>query len=430
MGVAVLLAVSAGGCGYAWHGRGAHDTAPQARESSPGAGLALSGTQMIRVGLAQGVPEVSVSGRGPYVIKVYADTVSFRAMRGGETSRFSSSDTEGGTIRLAPAGTQPLVFDGTAYRGEIEIFASGPGSLSAVNVVDLESYLRGVLPGEIGSRPEEEIEAVKAQAVAARTYAVSSSGGRGEGGFDVFATVEDQVYRGADSDDPVCDRAVMETEGECLTYGGEPIHAYFHSTCGGRTEAREEVWELPGVPYLNEVWDTPHEDRFVDPFCADAPNFTWTERWSGDEIERLIAEQLPNTASTPVRGPIREVRDIDVTVRAPSGRVRWLQIETDAGTYRVFGDRVRWLLRRPDSGRILRSAWFDLEVGRRGGKVSEVVARGRGYGHGVGMCQHGAMEMARRGYSYAEILMHYYPGAALVRIPAAEGEPGGVSHSR
>jgi stage II sporulation protein D len=89
-----------------------------------------------------------------------------------------------------------------------------------------------------------------------------------------------------------------------------------------------------------------------------------------------------------------------------------LEVETGSGTYRVFGDRVRWLLRRPGGG-ILWSSWFELEVKRRGGRVTGVTAEGRGYGHGIGMCQHGALEMARQGYSYEEILRHYYTGVTL-----------------
>jgi stage II sporulation protein D len=371
---------------------------------------------MIRVGLAQGLSDAAVSGRGSYTVSQYAGSLREWTAAPGEVSRFSAREVDSGTVRISPEGAAPLVFDGTAYRGEIEIFRSDPGALTVVNVVDLESYVRGVLPGEIGSRPVDEIEAVKAQAVAARTYAVAASGSRSGGGFDVFATVEDQVYSGADAEDAICDRAVLETSGEFLSMNRRPIHAYFHSTCGGRTEAREEVWELPRLPYLTQVWDSPQEDRFTDPFCSEAPNFTWTERWSGEEVERLVRTQLMVTASTPVARPPSMVRDVRVTVRTPSGRVRWLEVETDAGTYRVFGDRVRWLLRRPGSGRILRSAWFDLEVRHGGGRITELTAKGRGYGHGVGMCQHGAMEMAREGYNYTQILDHYYPGTTLARL--------------
>ncbi len=382
----------------------------------------------IRVGLAHGVRDASVAAKGGFTVGLYSDSFrSWKAPAGavwrfgatgvGMTGSGAGADFRigAGTIRISPEAGGALVFEGVSYRGEIELFPSGRGSLTVVNVVNVESYLRGVVPREIGTRPESEIEAVKAQAVAARTYAIASGGKRAGGGFDVFATVDDQVYAGIDAEDAVCDRAILETAGVFMTHSGEPIHAYFHANCGGRSEARHEVWELPRVPYLTQVWDSRDEDQFNDAFCSGGAHFRWTETWDGDEIARLVREQLPNTASTPVGKPPGDVRDIRVTVRTPSGRVRWMEIETSTGTYRVFGDRVRWLLRRPGTDKILWSSWFELEVGASGGRVTSVTARGRGYGHGIGLCQHGAMEMARQGYRYDQILEHYYSGIKLER---------------
>jgi stage II sporulation protein D len=387
--------------------------------------------------LAHGVSDAAVSCSGEFTVGLYADSLeSWQAREGGRwlfgaagggitgSGPGGGFHMDAGTIRIRPEAAvtgeaRPLIFDGVAYRGEIELFPSGPGSLIVVNVVDVESYLRGVVPSEIGPRPESEIEAVKAQAVAARTYALASGGQRAAGGFDVYATVDDQVYTGVNGEDSVCDRAILATAGVFMSHSDEPIHAYFHANCGGRTEARHEVWELPRVPYLRQVWDSPEEDQFNDAFCSAGAHFRWTESWDGEEIARLVREQLPATASTPVRQPLGDVKDLRVTVRTPSGRVRWLEVETDAGTYRVFGDRVRWLLRRPGTGRILRSAWFELDVKKRGGHVTGLTAEGRGNGHGIGMCQHGAMEMARQGYRYDEILKHYYNG---IRLEKAYGE--------
>jgi len=372
----------------------------------------------IRVGLAHGIKTAEVSCRGGFTVGLYADSLESWEAEAGKTWRFGAAGEgvtgsgpgggfhmDAGTIRIRPETAGPLVFDGVAYRGEIELFSSGRGSLTVVNVVDVESYLRGVVPSEIGPRPESEIEAVKAQAVAARTYAIASGGRRAAGGFDVYATVDDQVYTGIDGEHAVCDRAIFETAGEFMSHSGKPIHAYFHANCGGRTEARHQVWELPSVPYLRSVWDSPEEDQFNDAFCSSGAHFRWSETWTGKEIADLVKKHLPGAASTPVR---------------PSGRVRWLEVETTEGTYRVFGDRVRWLLRLPGTDRILWSSWFELEVTTlRASRVARVEAKGRGYGHGIGMCQHGAMEMARQGYRYDEILKHYYTG---VRLERAYGE--------
>ena len=434
-GALLLSALAVGGCaGHWWEAQlpetvGAPAEGPSDRPVGPEPEdfhAAAERAPLLRVGLAHGVRSVAVSCGGPVVVSVFADSVGKWTSDGGEWSfstvaggidgrgpggRFSVGD---GTIRLAPEGPDALEFEGVLYRGEIEIFSGGPGSLAVANVIDVESYLRGVVPREIGPRPLSELEAVKAQAVAARTYALKSGGRRAGGSFDVLPTVEDQVYGGVAGENGVCDLAILTTAGTILEYDGVPIDAYFHANCGGRTEARQEVWELPPRPYLVSTWDTPGgSTRPGAAFCFHGPNFTWTESWSGDDIGALVREHLPSLASTPVRGPMGIVRDLRVTDRTQSGRVRWLEVATDAGTYRVFGDRVRWLLRRPGSGRILRSAWFDLELQYRGGRVARVDAEGRGYGHGIGMCQHGALEMAREGRTCMEILEHYYKGASL-----------------
>ncbi len=397
---------------------------------------AIPGGPLLRVGLSGTSSPAIVSCRGGFTVAVYSGEVErfespadteWRFVAGesgidGSASPGSFSIQEG-TIRATPEGQWPLEVDGTPYRGEIELFLAGAGKLSVVNVVDVESYLRGVVPIEIGSRPIEEIEAVKAQAVAARTYAIASGGSRAGGDFDVFETVMDQVYRGVAVEDEVSDRAIEETAGVVARYEGQPIRAFFHSSCGGRGEARHEVWEIEELPYLTSVWDTPGErSNRAEAYCRAGSHFDWEAEWSGGEIETFVKKHLPEVASTPIGGKIRRVKNLRVTERTSSGRVRWLEVETDVGTYRVFGDRVRWLLRRPGSGGVLWSAWFDLEVKSRGGKVTRAVARGKGYGHGVGLCQHGAMGMAREGHTFDEILMHYYPGAELARAYLVEEE--------
>ena len=444
-GALFLVAVVAGGCAGHWWDT--EDTPPTTQQpaleaAQPAQPLDFAETTveapLLRVGLAQGVRSATISCEGSMVVAVFADSLSrwptpqggswsFSATGGGVEGRGPSDgfSPREGTIRLSPDGPAVLEFEGALYRGEIEIFMAGDGTLSVANVIDVESYLRGVVPREIGPRPPEEIEAVMAQAIAARTYALKSGGRRAGGSFDVLPTVEDQVYGGVAAENGVCDRAILATAGVVLEHGGEPVDAYFHANCGGRTEARQEVWELPARPYLVSTWDTPGgSTRQGAAFCFHGSNFTWSESWSGAEFERVVREHLPAVASTPVRGSIESVRNVKVTHRAPSGRVRWLEVDTNAGKYRVFGDRVRWLLRRPGSGKILRSAWFELNVRYGGGKVAGVEASGRGYGHGIGMCQHGALEMAREGRTHEEILKHYYRGVEL------KGEYGGQGESR
>jgi len=311
-------------------------------------------------------------------------------------------------VRAADGGVVEL--RGVPYRGAVLVQTAGGRSLTFVNRVDLESYLLGVVPRELGQVDESAYEAIKAQAVAARTYAVRNMGRRTELGFDVYASTADQVYGGVQAERELVSRAVRETAGEVLTYGGRPIDAYYHSTCAGRTAAIDEVWNVNPVPYLVSVEDV--DPRTGEAYDRASSRFRWTERWSP---EQLVAT-LNRTLADSLRGRrIREIEDMDVISRTQSGRVRALRIETDAGTFTVGRDRVRWILVPPRGG-ILNSSKFDIRLERSGGEVVQIVAEGGGWGHGIGMCQVGAMGRARAGQDYHTILGAYYPGTRLERM--------------
>ncbi len=412
---AAVDSYSAGATSTQGNGDVSAETAPAASGDGP----------LMRVGLAEDRAEIRVSCAGLCSVVLYGETTRRVTAESAEWvfqvsgSGFQVSGPDvnvviGGTARIAPLSDDPVAIDGVTYRGEMEIFLSRDGGLSAVNIVGLESYLRGVVPREIGPRQLTDLEAVKAQAIAARTYALARGGGRSAGDYDLYATVSDQAYGGVSVEDPTADRAIRETAGAVLYYEDAPINAYFSSCCGGWTSAREDVWELPAEPYLVSQSDVPGGGRDLDgAFCGGSLNFTWEAEWSGSEILSLVQTRLRETASAPVLRTPSAVQDIRITQTSGRGRVKWLEVETPEGTWTVFADRVRWLLRRPGSDAILRSAWFDLDVEKRGGKVVRVKATGRGYGHGVGMCQNGALGMARRGFSHRQILEHYYPGTRL-----------------
>lgn len=324
-----------------------------------------------------------------------------------------------GPVTLLPSPGGTFTLGETPYGGALRL-VSGPKGLTAVNVVDLEEYLRGVVPWEIGWLPEAKIEALKAQAVAARTYALTRLGEGGEG-WDLVATESDQVYKGLTRTDPVVDRAIRETAGLVATYGEELLRTYYSSTCGGIRANLAEVWfDREGAPYLRGGGDGPggstHESRA---FCRGSPHFRWTESWSGEdaigEITRaLAAEQGVDPARV---GRLENVRIGEV---ARSGRVTSTIFEGEHAEITLAGDRVRWVLRRSGGG-ILRSTWFTLDVKRSGGRVVEIKAEGRGFGHGIGMCQWGAMGMAEEGRRFEEILRHYYPGARLRTVKTRPG---------
>jgi len=341
---------------------------------------------------------------------------------------------------LRPVDVDTRVSQGDfEYRGEFLVICAPIGAgLTLVNNVDLESYLKGVVPWEIGRHPEERLAALQAQAVAARTYTVSHWGARRSRGFDVFASVMDQVYKGAADEDPLCNRAVDSTAGLVLKDSGREIEAYYSACCGGVSSNIQEVWARAARPYLKKTDDGP--DQGGQAYCAESSYYHWRESWTIGQLEEILASKLPEyldwVAESPARakwtGPVFSPRDgssdshrpgklrnLEVLSRTTSGRVANLAVSTDAGVYHVRGDRTRWVM-QPASGNpfILRSAFFHLELERDGSQLVRVGARGRGYGHGIGLCQTGALARATQGQSYQEILGHYYAGAVLTKLAA------------
>ncbi|HEX2202531.1 MAG TPA: SpoIID/LytB domain-containing protein, partial [Longimicrobium sp.] len=355
---------------------------------------------------------------GPFTVRTQDGRTVARVAAGG-TARFTRSGAgaavETGAGRVQQGLALPLVVEpeevgtlsarGGRYRGALLVQPGARGGLTLVNRLDMESYLLGVVPREIGRFDADIYEAIKAQAVAARTYAVVYLGRRSAQGFDVYATVEDQVYGGVAAENERVTRAVGETAGEILTWRGEPITAYYHSTCAGHTAAVDEVWNSPPVPYLVAVRDL---DRNGEAYDKASSRFRWTERWTHAQLVGILNRTLADS----LRGRrITQVRGMEVVSRTPSGRVRAMHIDTDAGRFTVGRDRVRWIL-TPTRGGILNSSKFDVRTERGAGGL-EFVAEGGGWGHGIGMCQVGAMGRARAGQDYRTILEAYYPGTEI-----------------
>jgi stage II sporulation protein D len=307
-------------------------------------------------------------------------------------------------------GAEPVQINGLAYRGSVQVRSPRAGQLTVVNAVQMEDYLQGVVPREIGQLSPGMTEAAKAQAVAARTYSVARKDRRVGLGFNFYADERDQVYGGVRAENDEVNRAVRETAGQILVYRGNPIDAYYHSTCAGQTAAIEEVWNEPPRAYLTSVVDVnPQTGQAWDHTSS---RFRWTTRWTAAQIteilNRTLADSLP--AGRKTIGTLRDMRVLD---RTHSGRVQRMVIETSAGNFTVGRDRVRWILLTPE-GRILNSSKFDVRVGKNAsGAVTEVVAEGGGWGHGIGMCQVGARNRAVAGQDYRQILLTYYTGAEI-----------------
>lgn len=321
----------------------------------------------------------------------------------------------GDRVVLQASASATWEIAGDRFDGDLVLLREAGGGLALVNHLPVETYLRGVVPWEIGRPADDALEAVKAQAIAARTYTYAHLGQWADRGFDLYADTRDQVYRGLTGTAEITDRAVRETAHRVAVYRGELIRAYYSSTSGGHGASIADVWRREGADYLRGRRDADDRGRS---FCADSPHFRWTETWSARELGDAVRAALPAELERPLTAEqIGVVRNVEVMERDRSGRVRLLRITTDRDRFEVWGDRIRWVLRPPRSRfAMLRSTMFTLETIERDGVLVGLIARGGGFGHGVGLCQTGALGRARAGQDVDTILRAYYQGIDVVDV--------------
>ncbi len=282
------------------------------------------------------------------------------------------------------------------YHGNLRFFADG-GKLTVVNVLDIERYLVSVVGKELPRR--WHMECLKAQAIAARSYALyqMQTAGRGRA-FDVYDSQRSQVYGGAGAETAGAREAVEATRGVVLAYRGRIIEAFFHSTCGGHTVPVEEYWPkaepiapLGGVPCA---------------YCRWSPHYRWRVSVGLSDLVRRLRE-LGELSGLSGRITALEVGEDD---RTPDGRVRRVTVISGDGTKRAIPlSALKACLR--ERGKRLKSGRFDVSV-----SPGEIHLDGRGFGHGVGMCQYGAEGQARMGRRAEGILQFYYPESRLARV--------------
>lgn len=292
------------------------------------------------------------------------------------------------SVRMARVG-------GVRVAGRLSAFLH-EGEVVVVNDVPLERYVEGAIAGEMPLG--WAAEALRAQAVVSRTYALHQRDARRSDAWDVEAGTRSQVYVGLDAAEPAR-RAARETRCEVLTHAGAPILAAFHSASGGRTASAGEVWGRD-LAYLVSM-EVPGED--------DSPDTYWRAAISRPTLGRALGA---------LGHPIGDVTEASIEDRTPSGRVRWIRFRGERGEVRLSGRQLRWALGEST----LRSTLFELRPGAEG-----FVFVGSGRGHGVGMSQWGARSLAERGATYREILESFYPGARLGRWD--EGDTAAVQHS-
>ncbi len=292
---------------------------------------------------------------------------------------------------FAVAGDSVTLIGGSSYRGYIEFYPEG-GGFTAVNVVSLETYLCSVVPSEMPSG--WDTEALKAQAVAARTYTVNrlESGAGETAGYDLCDNAHCQMYTGTASEAASATAAVNETAGQVITYNGQLINAVYCSSAGGVTDDNINVWETD-TPYLKSVEEI-EGTEVVE----------WERRYTFSELTSLLAA---NNAS------IGGLVYVSVE-RSDNGRVCSMTFSGNQGTYTTENESVRTFFSGSADGSLM-SRVFDIsfEYDETGSEFTLVI-NGKGWGHGLGLSQYGAKSMAEAGYTYKEILTHYYTGVEIV----------------
>ena len=288
--------------------------------------------------------------------------------------------------RLSFSASSAVYVNNKPYRGLVELTVSDKGIL-VVNQLPLEEYLVGLINCEISSA--WPIEAVKAQAIIARTYAMNRKVARMTSPYHLESSVIDQVYEGCQIEDSRARRAVFETEGEVLTFGGAIIQAFYHSSCGGRTEASENVWGA-SLPYLKGV---------ECQYCLTSPAATaWEYKLSLKDLEERL-----RAAGYKLSG----LYDIKPGALNSRGRLKQVVLLASKGGGTISGEQFR----KAVGYGVIKSTRFTTKNVK-----NEISFSGSGNGHGVGLCQWGAKQRALDGFGCGEILSYYYPGTELKKL--------------
>jgi SpoIID/LytB domain protein len=406
------------------------------------------GESFIRIGLAEDRNLVSVKSGGAFKIRSEGPGIVYRGKAreqiwiawnsgspsgGGpdEPGRIDIQDADGRVVVRSgealtleyddPADTSIVAgvvsgFPGTnrTYRGKLEFRLFGNG-ITAINIVNIEEYLYGVIPSEMPANWPEE--ALKAQAVAARSYSLANLGQFAGKGFDLYGTPHSMAYHGVGAETTTTTRAVDDTRGLILKGGGEPLKAYFSANHGGYSEDSKTMWgydaymaAVPDILLPERVKRLPLDE--LDAWIHEVPfsfssvsqfHYSSSYRWEKWVAAAEIRRRLPDDPG--------EIKRVVSRGRGISGRVYKLEVEGEDKNVFVRGDDI-WAAMGA-----LRSSLFTIGYKfDEKGNVEYVIFRGAGHGHGIGLDQHGAAGMASAGYSAEEILRHYYPRGELVHM--------------
>lgn len=353
-------------------------------------------TPQIRVAIVQDADSIRLTGRNFYCFSPGApEEERTRFPKQGSIIHHTGAGfvMDGQFIQAAAlecvSGEGILTVNGIPSQGHLTLFPDNPRKIAAMVALPMEQYLTGVMQGEVGEN--WPAEALKAQVIAARSYAMATMSVRRNKPYDVAITTRDQVYTPTIKIPTTIQAAVLNTQGQVLRYKGHALRAYYHSCCGGEGESFDAVWKdlAPGKT-------KPDFPAAVvrDPFCKKSPNRRWEIKIDEADFLNALHAQSPQLASASQVTP----------QMAPNGRVTTVTLTDVKSPKQISGNQFRKAL----GYEAVKSTWFKMQ--HRGHTVT---LTGRGYGHGVGLCQWGAKGMAEKGKTADAILQFYYPGTSI-----------------
>lgn len=348
----------------------------------------LASHRYVRVAVVQGAKDIDLAIQGQYrmmllhtgqVIKQGSGLKKTKVMPTHSGFMLGSEPIKVFGIMIEPNNAGNILINKFSLRGSVELIRQKDMTILVINHIDVEQYLKGVLYLESSRRwSGNYLEALKAIAVAARSYALYQDEVSSDKDFGLTSDVYSQIYGGRLAERRLTNYAVNATSGMVLTYKGELFHAYHHSTCGGHTEDAAELWDV----------DLPPLKGVPCSFCKDSLYYRWQK-------------------NLPLSSLGQGVVGISINERNASGRARSITLKKNKEDVKMSAKGLRQFI----GFDVLRSTKFDVST-----SDGSAVFTGQGWGHGVGLCQWGAYGMAKEGYSYTQILKYYYPGAELEGI--------------
>lgn len=349
---------------------------------------------IVRIAIAKGKSSVRLMIKGPFGVHSLNTNELLAEYRGLDSSVVTATNfgIQLGPysyykifgIKIVPKRDAAIYIDKRCFRGQINIMRQQDMTVLVVNHIDVENYIRGVLYHEVSHK--WPLDSLKAQAVIARTYALYQKKVNEKNDYDLTNDVYSQVYGGQTSEKYRTNKAVNQTLGQYLIFSGEIFPTYYHATCAGYTEDASRLWNIDLPPLKGKPCD----------FCSKSRHSKWRINL------RLADIQVKLIKSGREIGLIKE---INVLERNNSGRIDKLEIIDRRGSKIYISGKDFRMVVGPD---IIKSTNFNVTM--RGYYVDFV---GKGWGHGVGLCQWGAKSMSDCGFKYDEILKYYYPGSEI-----------------